>query len=381
MATQALIGGNRKRVVSSKCSMCGKSYTNQEDNFPYTASVLYKHNNYRATICYNCLANELYPYYFKEFGNANETMRRICMHIDVYYSDTIVNTSAVAKKSKPIEKIKAYISHANLVSYKGKTFDTTIDEEEGYTYDKDDVRTSLTLVNKRKMATQITSLTSENDNLKAEITSLKDEVDTLRKSAELKNLDSDEAQNFKNWGEGLSPSDYKVLNAQYQEWVEKNIVEDKTREVLVRKICILSLLSDKALKEGNFKEYNDINKCFVEALKLACLSPQQMDDMKTSEGVTYGTLIKRFEQDEPLPEISDKFKDVDGIVRYITVYFIGHLCAMLGIKNRFSDDYHKEMEKYKTMLDGFENSTSEEIFDYLSEKGFPTEIGGEDDSQ
>lgn len=369
MSAQPLIG-NPKRKPSCRCSMCGKSYANQEDNFPYSPSALYKYNNYRSTICYNCIANNLYPYYFKEFGNVNETMRRICMHLDLYYSDSIVTSSAVARKNKPVDKVKAYISHANLTAYKGKTFDNTVDEEDGYTYDKDDARVPLTFVNKKKMATQIATLSDENNNLKNEVNSLKQII-------EIKSLESDEAMNFKNWGEGFSPSDYQRLNAQYQEWIEKNVVEDKTREVLVRKICILSLLSDKALKEGNIAEYNNINKCFVDALKLACLSPQQLDDMKTSEGVTYGTLIKRFEQDEPLPEISEKFKDVDGIVKYITVYFIGHLCAMLNIKNRFSDDYHKEMDKYKSMLDGFENSTSEEVFDYLSQNGFPNEIGGD----
>lgn len=68
----------------------------------------------------------------------------------------------------------------------------------------------------------------------------------------------------------------------------------------------------------------------------------------------------------PIPEPADEWKDVDGIVKYITVWFIGHLCHMLKIDNRYSEMYDAEIHKYTVNKPEYEeDSDTEEIFDDL----------------
>ena len=41
------------------------------------------------------------------------------------------------------------------------------------------------------------------------------------------------------------------------------------------------------------------------------------------------------------------FKDVDGIKRFVDVYFKGHLAKAFGLKNGYSNLYDEEIDKYR----------------------------------
>ena len=43
-------------------------------------------------------------------------------------------------------------------------------------------------------------------------------------------------------------------------------------------------------------------------------------------------MIKMLEDYKPVCQCPPEYQDVDGIVKYVQVYFIGHLSAMLKIK-------------------------------------------------
>ena len=58
----------------------------------------------------------------------------------------------------------------------------------------------------------------------------------------------------------------------------------------------------------------------------------------------------------------EEWKDVDGIAKYITIYFLGHLCKMMGIKNSYSRMYEAEMAKYKVEKPEYEDD-DEALFD------------------
>ena len=66
--------------------------------------------------------------------------------------------------------------------------------------------------------------------------------------------------------------------------------------------------------------------------------------------LTFGTLIKKWENEEPIPEPDPEWADVDGIGKYIRIWFLGHLCKMLGIENEFSKEYEAEMAKFRVEL-------------------------------
>ena len=75
---------------------------------------------------------------------------------------------------------------------------------------------------------------------------------------------------------------------------------------------------------------------FQSLLGSANLKPVQNNDNALADSQSFGTLIKKFEEEKPIPEPDPEWKDVDGIVKYITVYFLGHLCKMIGIKNKIT---------------------------------------------
>ena len=83
-----------------------------------------------------------------------------------------------------------------------------------------------------------------------------------------------------------------------------------------------------------------------------------------SNAQTLGTLIQKYEETRPLPEIDPELQDVDKIGLYIDAFYRGHACKMLGLKNRFSNIYERIMSKYTVKPPEYdEEDESETIFE------------------
>ena len=178
------------------------------------------------------------------------------------------------------------------------------------------------------------------------------------------------AQNLNKWGVEMSEDDYKFLNAQYSEWDAKCVIDSRSREVLVRDLCMLRLQQNKAMASDNLDLYQKLTDVFQKTLDRASLSPKQEDAQIKSTEKPLGVLIQQFENERPVPEPDPEWGDVDGIMKIILVFFIGHLCKMLGIKNRYAQMYEDEMDKYRPHNVDGEDLDSEDIFDQLLESGF-----------
>ena len=110
-----------------KCPTCSTSYVKLDDNFPASQSEMYAGWNYHLPICKKCL-DKMFEHYTGVYGNDEDmAIRRICEKFDIYYSTSLLNASRKITKNR--SRIHTYISKANLIQYKGKTFDTTLDEE------------------------------------------------------------------------------------------------------------------------------------------------------------------------------------------------------------------------------------------------------------
>ena len=98
----------------------------------------------------------------------------------------------------------------------------------------------------------------------------------------------------------------------------------------------------------------------------ANILPRQNSMDAVSEGQTLGTLIEKYENSRPIPEPDPDFKDVDGIGKYITVFFLGHMSKVLGIKNRFSKTYEDYMANYTVKPPEYQqDEDSEDLFDKI----------------
>ena len=74
-----------------------------------------------------------------------------------------------------------------------------------------------------------------------------------------------------------------------------------------------------------------------------------------TEQATFGTLIKKWENEEPIPDPLPEWKEKD-IFEYVKIWFLRHLSKMLNLNNPYQEDYEKELKEYEVEMssDDFE---------------------------
>jgi len=299
-----------------KCPSCGTSYKGLEDNFPASQSELYAGWDYHLPICKHCM-DKLFEHYTEVYGNNEEAaIRRICEKFDIYYNESLLEASN--KINKNCSRIHSYISRANLKQYKDKTYDTTLDEER-----RDDVIETL------------------------------DDVKDFKR-AKLKTV--------KFFGTGFTDDDYLFLQDQYADWTTRCECKTKAQEEVFKRICFKQLEILKASRDG--KDTKDLDRTLQEYMDTGNLKPKQNSTDTLSETQTFGTLISKWENERPLPEIDEELQDVDKIGLYIEVFFRGHLAKMMGLKNGLSNLYNKFIKKYTVERPEYnEDEDNEALFD------------------
>lgn len=320
------------------CIRCGDEIASLTD-FAYSHSELFAGWDYRMPICRKCL-DELYEHYldaYTEIYDNPEAMalRRICQQFDIYYNENILST-AISKTDSKTSLIMAYIKIMNLRQHSGKTYDKTLDEE-------------------RNKETIIES-----------VEDLSDEVTVS-------------PQIIKFWGTGFSNEAYEFLQEQYDDWTTRHECNTKAAEEVFKNICFKQYDLLKARRAD--LDTKDLDKSFQDYLATAKLQPKQNAAETLSAAQTMGTLLDKWENTRPLPEIDEELRDVDKIGLYIDVFFKGHLAKMMGLKNAVSNLYQKFISKFtvnKPEYNGEEDS--EIIFDAifgnsdLTETPIPDEI-------
>lgn len=298
------------------CSMCEREYDKQDRNFPGSGSPLFAQNNKKLPICNTCLET-LMVHYTEILGSEKEAIKRICMKFDIYWSEIAYDMAMNSLQGKTL--IKAYISKVNLRPFNGKTYDTTL-EELG-----------------QQAITSIEDLTEE-------------------KQREISK------ETIKRFGKGLTLDDYIYLEEQYEDWIARYECKTKVQEELYKNLSIAQLNILNA-QRGQGKMI-DAQNAFNNLLGTANIKPAQTASDKLSEQNTLGTLLEKWENEykKPVPEPPEKWKDYYGIVRYINIFFLGHLCKMLGIKNTYSRMYDEEMSKYRIERPEYEDD-DEALFD------------------
>lgn len=163
----------------------------------------------------------------------------------------------------------------------------------------------------------------------------------------------------KRFGSGYSNEEYMFLENEYQDWVRRYQCEEKAQELLFKRICFKELDIDKAQKTG--KDTKELDKTLQELLGSLNLKPSQKNSNALTEAKTFGQLIEKWENEKPIPEVDEEFKDIDKIGLYIDVFFKGHLSKMMGLKNGFSSLYEKFMKKYTVTKPEYDEDTDSEI--------------------
>lgn len=167
------------------------------------------------------------------------------------------------------------------------------------------------------------------------------------------------------FGSGFNNDDYLYLQDQYDDWCARTQVDSKSQQTYVVQICMQSLdiHKDRKANRDVSKKLDTLDKL----MNSANLQPKQNVDNSASDALTFGQLIEKWENEKPIPEPSEEFKDVDGIGKYIRVWFTGWLSKALGLKaNVFTEEYDEEIAKYTvTKPEEYEEGATDDIYDRL----------------
>jgi hypothetical protein len=317
----------RTKKEKHECLYCGKSYV---DTNYYSSNSIFYSNFGRLPYCKQCiekLYQHLYDKYTKEgyLYSERKAVKRLCIAFDIYYKDDVFDSAFKNFKESdtPTSPMSQYMRLIQLTQYQRhkETYENTLAKEW-----------------QREMSVHGASDTSSDF-----------EVD--------KNT-----ENF--FGSGFSNEDYEFLKREYEDWTARHECKTKAQEEVFKDICFNRLQNLKALRKG--EETKDITAAFQKLLDSGKLQPKQNAGDTTADNQTFGTLIDKWENTRPLPEIDEELKDVDKIALYINIFFKGHLAKMMGLKNGLSNLYNRFMKKYtveKPEYDSDENSDA--LFDAI----------------
>lgn len=319
------------KTNKSKCTCfnCRKEYV---DTNYYKSSSIFFENIGKVPYCKQCI-EKFYQHYFEKYTNEGcltpekNAVKRLCAAFDIYYKEDAYNAAidSAKKREMNITPMGAYMKMIQLSQYKGKSYDNTLFEQ-------------------------------EKEGFVASITTMSDS----------RNVDEATVQFF---GAGFNDEDYNFLKEQYDDWVARHECKTKAQEEIFKRICFKQLEILKATRRGDDTKHLDAT--FRDLLDTAKLQPKQNAGDTTADNQTFGTLIDKWENERPLPEIDEELKDVDKIGYYIDTFFKGHTCRMLNVKNAFSNLYSSMMKMFTVKKP--EYNLDEE--DYDSELNFDIIFG------
>lgn len=311
-----------KQIHKNKCVCCGNTYNKQKEIFPPTFSKIYEGNNYYLPICFDCL-DALFNSYAKKTEDYYKACDRVCMNFDIYYNKELVDNCM--KYAKPNRFMRYYVQKSQAIMiYVNKTYADTLAEKQ--------------IEEESKVITSIEDIDKFNEE------------------------ESVSEQTIKFWGFGFTPEEYKYLDNKYTEWSTAYPVQAKATESIFQKICMMELQILKGIQAGDkvdglYKQMNDF-------MNAAGVQPKQSSETALNDEASLGVMIQRWEMEEPVPKPLEEWKDPDGIVKYVTAFFLGHLSKMFGFKNNSKVLYENEISKYSVKKHEVieDNITYEDVF-------------------
>ena len=316
------------------CCMCGNDYPKQKGNFPSGGkSLLWKGNNGYVPFCRSCteiLMQSMTSFYS---GNEEHALRHLCAIFDWCYNDTASAMTLATEAHASSSRVGLYPSKMSTrpSALHGETFLDTIREE----------------IEERDSLTGIVLVPDEDES---------DFVVTR--------------EMIRTWGKGFTPDQYQFLEEEYTEWVTKNVCKTKSQEELFRNIALAQL--DVRIARQNGGKVTDALKALQDLMNSANILPKQNSDNILADTQTFGTLLKKFEETAPIPEPDERWKDVDGIRRYMNTWFRGGLAKALKIDNENTalyDEAIDEMQRFTVQpvtISAAESANDSSIFDQNS---------------
>lgn len=278
------------------CCKCNEHFPSLTQ-FYKTYSGLYSDTGY-LPICKDCLG-KLFDSYIEKYKDVYKAIQRICMAFDLYYSDSIFDTCNDGTSAM----LGNYIKRLNMVQYKGRTFDTTLDK--GFEFNK--------IYKKKKPEEQ--------------------EVDEIDET------------DIEKWGSGFENVDYGVLNAHYKLLKTANPNYDNNQEIFINDLCYTKMQQMKAVREGRVDDYNKLTDSYRKSFTQAGL--KTVKDSNINEEFTIGVNAEIIEKYTPAEYYKNQklYRDFDNIGDYFKRFLLRPLRNMQhGTNDRDFEYFVKDEE-------------------------------------
>lgn len=246
----------------------------------------------------------MYSIYLDRYKDEKKATRQMCRKLDLYWNEQLFDQSLKTSTARTV--LTGYMVKLSSSKYAGKSYDDTL-EELGQLWSEDQPDESSNVY-----------------------------------------IPPEDVVAF--WGPGYSADDYYELEQRKNYWLDhlpNGVDVTVGLEALLRQICSLEIDINRARASGN--SVDKLQTTLNTLLGSAMLKPAQGNESVDTalERTPFGVWIKRWENERPVPEPDPELQDVDGIIRYLNIWFTGHLSKMLGLKNSKSKLYDDAIEKLR----------------------------------
>lgn len=290
------------------CTCCGKEKkaTNPGNKFYQSQSFLYKYYKH-IPVCKDCI-DTIYENYKKKYQDEKIAIYQFCRLLDLPYTDSNYN-GAVQNSEKTGWKI--YQSYFKQINSFGDVNNVGACFEDGESLTDNDMS-----VNKEYADIEIHNESSE----------FKITPDIL---------------SF--WGNGFQEDEYLFLTDEYHQYTTAYECDSPAMEKLLQQAAYESL--EIRRKRERREPVDKHLKNLQDLLGSANIKPVQETGANATDQTTFGTLIKKWENEKPIPDPLPEWKEKD-IFAYMKVWFLGHLSKMIGLSNPFDKEYEEEVSKH-----------------------------------
>lgn len=315
------------------CTRCGLVFGAQSGFFAKSRSPLFSANNGYFTVCLECM-EMMFQHYTTVLGEEDAAIRRMCAKFDMYWHRSLLEPArADLARGRYKKLLMAYMNALQKSTHAGKTYDHTLQE------DLEELRQT------------------QEERKKRDGTTLVEYTDTIR------------VEDVEFWGEGYTAYEYALLNRKYDQWVasapsevDENGHPPIGTSTLYKQICTLEMQINRNIVAGKntesaIKQLNDL----IGSVKAKPGQTKDESDI-AFDNLSFGQGIRILENTRPVPKPLPQLEDVDGIVRYINIWFLGHLCKMLHIKNTYCQMYEDEIERLRVERPELEGEDDEAVF-------------------
>ena len=146
------------------------------------------------------------------------------------------------------------------------------------------------------------------------------------------------------WGLGYTKEEYEFLEYEKTKLTASFECPDYGMEMIMKDICFINLEIDKLRqerKENSQKTLTNLIETRSKLMNDANMKPIQATGAEGNDQITFGTLIRKWENERPVPKpLEDEMKE------YIDTYMIGHLAKMEGLNNEMTEKYDKALRSH-----------------------------------